>query len=243
MAIFKEKTLEQQVNEFKSTVEVRESKITGKINALNREAEQLLSQITSDTTKMVELELADDNMSADKLRKTTRAARTRLDEINGEIEGYHGQLKGNNSLFKNDLEKIKVVAQKEKKERSNQREKWYEEITALKSQKDAIDAKIDTLKNEIRTYTDYQLEGNVGVALYAGDERFKQINYIEREKFTKEYLEGKDLEYLFNLYGPSKEKSTPKPSKGVTITYGEGHINSLADVKGDFTANIPGSLM
>lgn len=75
-------------------------------------------------------------------------------------------------------------------------------------------------------------------ALQILDDRFGKIHHTELKRFVKRYLGGDDLEQLFKFYEP-REKRAPEPDKGVSISYGEGHIHSLADAEGNFTANVP----
>jgi chromosome segregation ATPase len=166
---------------------------------------------------LVELELAGDNLSADKLRKTNRAARTRLEEINGKIDGYRAQLKNNRPLTIGDIEKLRVLAQIEMKNNNHQRDLLYDKIPALESQKDEIEEKIKAIRADAGKITNERIEWSMVDALQILDDRYDKVEHSERERLVKDYLGGKDLELLFRIHEPRKERPELEP-KGITIT-------------------------
>jgi hypothetical protein len=237
--MFTEKTLDQQVNDFLSTVQARENKITNKINGLNREAGQLKEKIDSDTEKMLELELSDDAKSADEHRNTIRIARARLEEINGEIDGYSNQLKGNNSLFIKELEKIKVTATKAEEQRLDKNRLNLVESEKLKKQRDEIDQKIKQLSHEYTSSSDYETINQLKRVASIIDPRIERLSYGKREDCLKQWVRGGSIDSFFR----DKELD-----KGSTVTHGPDHLtgyeNGMPTSSGGIGGgNVPGIIV
>jgi len=228
--MFKSLTLDQQVKELLEAVESRRKKVAVKVGHLRKEADQLQLQVQTETSKMVDLELADDNEGANKLRNSIRVARSRIEEIESEFQGYNGQMNARSSSFAKDIEKIKSEALKAEKDRIAAMTADRAEAEKLLQQAKDLEKKIDEINSRIRHSSDHMIVNSVRRVLDLIEPRLSKLPYLEGEECIRQWMKGENIERFFEKY----------VSKGTSVSYGPGHIHGYdSHVKpGGFT-NVP----
>lgn len=187
--MFEKKTLQQHINEFTEKVQARESKINSKIIELEGEATAVRARIKNQNSQIVELDMADDQAGANKIRKSNRDLRLQLDEIQDAIEGYQSQLEGSDQYSK-ELEKIREAGNKATQER-------IQKDKDLSEQRSAVEAQIDSLKDKLKQIQHEQYVNSFSreidtlrpVITYI-DPRARTLDYSKQEGFIERWLGG-----------------------------------------------------
>lgn len=189
--MFKKKTLQQHINEFRNKVDSRESTILSRIKSLEEQASAIQTQIKSQSAKIVDLELNGNNSGQiDDIKKSNRQLRLELEEIQESIEGYQNQLEHDPSLYAEDLEAIRQAGNDAISDRKKEMGELISKANDLESQIESLRKELEQIRNKwyiLHQHNDYYTFSSI---LSYIDPRVTKLNSTEEEQFLNDWLSG-----------------------------------------------------
>jgi len=223
--MFGKKTLTEAVAALRSKVSEQSNKIAQKIETLEAEVEDIKSGLKTLAIERVQAELAGDTKALANIDTRWRDLQGRLAEAEELLEAFRAARgAANSNLYKDDLEKIRALAAKE-------REARYARLKDLQSKRDETERRIEALQQELkqlnaeidRARVDQEAQALQTIADLI-DPRIARIPDYERGRVIAKWITGED-------YGEILARHLSRPDTEPRFRYERGEIRQNPNPK------------
>lgn len=139
--MFGKKSLNEQINDFLNKINMRQAKIKERVTSLEAEAAGIKSKIQSETKRLIDCELSENNQGQDECNKNIRQLQLEQDRVSGLIDAYKAE-SGNASKDKKALLNIRATAVKD-------REARFEKIRTLTAARVDMEHQLQDIEEKI----------------------------------------------------------------------------------------------
>lgn len=195
--MLKNKDWKELMQEFNDKVDKRENLIQSNIDGLQEKAQVIQTKIKENSDLMIESEMNEDTNGVENFKKENRRLRLDFEEIKDSIAGYENQLGTSRNFFAQDLDKIRVAANKAEEERIRWTNDTVSKRKDLESKTKEIEKQINEINYELRCSRSVTEQLDHYHHLTTLDPRAKTLNDYEKKSFINSWLSGDNVERYF----------------------------------------------